>query len=111
MLDQLPADGHLLKELDFISEPKAAIAIGLTTQSLIKYRKNGNGPPYTQIGRQFFYSLTKLKAWIEAGGIAAEPADKPRRVSIKRKSKAFPARVKSKPSPGDDRVRAVKAAR
>ena len=65
---ELPADGHLLDTLDYLSEPKAAIALGIGTQTLIGYRKAGRGPPFTAIGRQFFYARAKLQQWLEAGG-------------------------------------------
>jgi hypothetical protein len=58
---ELPPNGYLLDELDLISEPMAAIAIDTTTQTLIKYRKDGKGPPYVMVGRKYFYSRARLK--------------------------------------------------
>jgi hypothetical protein len=71
MLDhppELPPNGFLLADLDYIPEPLAAIALDTAPQTLIKYRKLGCGPEYTLLGRRILYSRAKLQAWLEAGG-------------------------------------------
>ena len=71
MLDhppELPPNGFLLADLDYIPEPLAAIALDTAPQTLIKYRKLGCGPEYTLLGRRILYSRAKLQAWLETGG-------------------------------------------
>ena len=71
MPPELRENGSLLNDLEFISEAKAAIALDVSEQTLISWRKHKLGPPFSMIGRKFFYAVPKLKAWVEAGGTAA----------------------------------------
>ena len=64
----LPPDGYLLAELGYLEEPKAALAIKLSPQTLVEYRKSGYGPSYTVIGRSIFYSKENLQKWLDNGG-------------------------------------------
>jgi Helix-turn-helix domain len=76
---ELPPNGSLLDELDYLEELKAALALDLAPQTLISYRKAGTGPEFTLLGRRVLYSRASLKAWLEAGG--TRQADAP----VKRK--------------------------
>ena len=67
----LPAQGHLLAALGYIEEPMAAIAIDVSSQTMIEYRKKKIGPDYTVVGRTVLYHPTKLEAWLAAGGTRA----------------------------------------
>ena len=59
--------GFLLN--DYLPEPEAGPAIGVTPQTLTGYRKKGIGPDYTVVGRTIFYSRAALLAWLENGGV------------------------------------------
>ena len=65
---ELPANGSLLDDLDYLNELKAALALDVTPQTLISYRKADIGPEFVKIGRRVYYAREKLKAWLEAGG-------------------------------------------
>jgi hypothetical protein len=67
----LPPQGFLLKDLGYLEEPIAAIALDLMPPTLIEYRKAGIGPDYTVVGRTIFYSPTSLQKWLENGGTRA----------------------------------------
>jgi hypothetical protein len=75
--DQLPTPpkGHLLARLGYIEEEAAAIAIDVSEQTMIEYRKKRIGPDYTVIGRTILYHPTRLQAWLEAGGTRAFEAE------------------------------------
>lgn len=68
MVRELRENGSLLKDLDYISEAEAAIALNVSEQTLIDWRKRQIGPPFSMIGRKFIYAVAKLKQWVEAGG-------------------------------------------
>ena len=74
---ELPPNGSLLDDLDYLEETKAAIALDLATATLIGYRKAGTGPEFTLLGRRVLYSRAKLKDWLEAGGTRAADEAKP----------------------------------
>ena len=70
----LPPDGYLLEEWGYLEEPKAALSLNLSPQTLIDYRKAGIGPDYTVVGRAILYGQTNLQKWLEAGGTRAAAA-------------------------------------
>jgi len=80
---ELPPNGSLLADLDYLNEARAAIALNVGTPTLIGYRKAGVGPKFTLIGRRVFYSRTALKEWLEAGG-TLQTDDPPRKLKAKR---------------------------
>jgi len=61
----------LLAKLGYVEEAVAAIAIDVSPQTMIEYRKKGIGPDYTVVGRTVLYHPAKLEAWLEAGGTRA----------------------------------------
>ena len=67
----LPPQGYLLAKLGYIEEPMAAIAIDVSPQTMIEYRKKGLGPDYTIVGRTVLYHPTRIETWLEAGGTRA----------------------------------------
>jgi hypothetical protein len=71
----LPPQGYLLAELGMLEESMAAIAIDLSVQTLVEYRKKQIGPDYTVVGRTILYSPENLKAWLKAGGTRAVEAE------------------------------------
>lgn len=76
----LPVQGHLLAELGYLEELRAAIALDLSVQTLMEYRKDGRGPAFTVVGRTVLYHPTKLGEWLANGGTRQfeEAASKPR---------------------------------
>ncbi len=61
----LPVQGHLLAELGYLEELRAAIALDLSVQTLMEYRKDGRGPAFTVVGRTVLYHPTKLgSGWL-----------------------------------------------
>ena len=61
----LPPQGYLLAKLGYVEEAVAAIAIDVSPQTMIEYRKKGLGPDYTIVGRTVLYHPAKLEAWLE----------------------------------------------
>jgi hypothetical protein len=88
---KLPPDGYLLNSLEYLSEARAALAVDVTPQTFISYRKAGKGPKFTQIGRGFFYQIDSLKEWLAAGGTAA-PANTASTTPVTRTAKKARAR-------------------
>lgn len=52
--------------------PEAAAAfLGLATQTLARWRCEGNGPPFIRAGRAILYDPGDLSAWIAANRFAS----------------------------------------
>jgi hypothetical protein len=64
--------GHLLTELGYLDEIDASLALGVTIQTLVQYRKAGIGPEHTVIARKVFYSRDALAGWLANGGTRGE---------------------------------------
>jgi hypothetical protein len=77
MTAPLPPQGFLLAELGMLEEPMAAIAIDVSPQTLIEYRKRQIGPEFAVVGRTILYHPTKIKSWLEAGGTRAFETEAP----------------------------------
>jgi hypothetical protein len=50
----------------YLSEPEAAVELGLMGRTLRKYRDLGTGPPYVVIGRKVFYPRAALLDWVNS---------------------------------------------
>ncbi len=62
-----PADAaevHTVVEL--WSELHAASVIGVSGQSMSRWRKAGVGPPYLRLGRKVLYRPADVTAWIDS---------------------------------------------
>jgi hypothetical protein len=69
--EALPADGQILAELGYVDESDAAAGLGITTKTLIEYRRMGRGPVHTEVARRILYSREAIAAWLAAGGARA----------------------------------------
>jgi len=49
----------------FISERRVAEMLGISLRTLQRWRKEGEGPRSTKIGRKPFYELDELQKWID----------------------------------------------
>ncbi|HKG77616.1 MAG TPA: helix-turn-helix domain-containing protein [Beijerinckiaceae bacterium] len=67
----LPPDGQLLAELGYVDEAEAAAGLGITTKTLIDYRRNGKGPLHTEVARRILYSRQAIANWLATGGARA----------------------------------------
>jgi hypothetical protein len=63
-----PSPGYLLTELGFIDETEAAVALDITTETLVGYRKAGTGPCFAVLARRILYSRAALADWLNRGG-------------------------------------------
>ncbi len=55
------------KVLDgYLTEDEEAVALGVVKRTLRTWRKLGKGPPYTKVGRRFFYPIAGNPAWLKA---------------------------------------------
>jgi len=60
--------GYLLNALGYDEEAETAAGIGITPQTLVKYRKAGMGPPYLELAGKIFYAREAVGNWLAAGG-------------------------------------------
>jgi hypothetical protein len=51
-----------------LSEREAADILDLHPLTLLRYRRSGRGPEYSQIGRTIYYTPSALRAWAHGGG-------------------------------------------
>jgi transcriptional regulator with XRE-family HTH domain len=58
----------------YISRADLAAELGYAFETLIRWEKDGRGPPVTRIGRKVLYLRTSLKKWFEAQEGAAKGA-------------------------------------
>jgi hypothetical protein len=66
------APGYLLEDFGYLDEEKMAAALGITTQTLQGYRKNGKGPPHAVVARRVIYGIAGARDWLAAGGVHGE---------------------------------------
>ena len=63
----MPEDGNKSSSAKpFLTTKEAAAWLGLTRNTLEKWRVQGGGPPYRKHGRYVRYHLEDLIAWSEA---------------------------------------------
>ena len=48
----------------YIDAPKAAALLGLSTNTLAKWRLTGAGPRYIKLGRRVVYRQSDIEAWV-----------------------------------------------
>jgi len=57
--------------LGLVSEEQLAVELKRTTTTLRRWRKQGGGPPYVPVGREIWYRIPAVEAWLlsrERGG-------------------------------------------
>ena len=63
MTDQ-PKDRRVLD--GYLNESELAAEIGRSIVTLRLWRRKGDGPPFTRIKRTAYYSVEKVRRWIDA---------------------------------------------
>ena len=51
---------------DFLTQEEAADELKVCERTLDRWRKLGEGPPITRLGRRILYRRTSLQAWLHA---------------------------------------------
>jgi predicted DNA-binding transcriptional regulator AlpA len=51
---------------DYMPRKELAAKLDLAEATLIRWEKDGRGPPVTRIGRDVVYSIHSFKAWLKA---------------------------------------------
>ena len=66
-----PAAGDkiVIDDRQFLGEHLVAEMLGRHPRTLERWRKKGNGPAFTTIGRKVYYELNDLQEWIDRGKI------------------------------------------
>lgn len=59
---------------DYISREALADKLGKSVKTLVRWELDGKGPPVTRIGRDVFYRLPSLDAWLKAQERAGQSA-------------------------------------
>ncbi len=59
---------------DYISRKQLAADLKLAEATLIRWEKDGKGPPVTRIGRDVVYSIPSFKKWLKEQERAAKGA-------------------------------------
>lgn len=57
--------------LGLVPEEQLAVELNRMTTTLRRWRKHGTGPPYVPVGREIFYRILAVEAWLmsrEQGG-------------------------------------------
>jgi predicted DNA-binding transcriptional regulator AlpA len=51
---------------DFLTQPEAAVELRFCKRTLDRWRKLGEGPPITKLGRRILYRRSSLQSWLQA---------------------------------------------
>ena len=57
-------EGELLRK--FMSEAELATELGISTRTIIRWRRLHEAPPHTRIARRIFYHRDTAAAWLAA---------------------------------------------
>jgi hypothetical protein len=57
---------------DYISRDQLAEKIGKSVKTLVRWDKDGKGPPVTRMGRDVLYSIPSFERWLRAQERAAK---------------------------------------
>jgi hypothetical protein len=83
---------ELLRELGYVSEADAAMALGVQVSTLRNWRLKGHGPKFAKpSGETIVYSIETLRDWIEANTVD------PREAFAPTLADAAPARGRGRP--------------
>lgn len=48
---------------EFLTDRETADLLRVTIRTMMRWRRSGNGPPYTRTGRRLLYSRREIEAW------------------------------------------------
>ena len=83
----------LLRELGYVPESDAAMALGVQVSTLRNWRLNGHGPKFSKpSGETVVYSLDVLRDWIERNTV--DPSEALTRITL---ADAAPSRARGRP--------------
>jgi predicted DNA-binding transcriptional regulator AlpA len=68
----------LRHELAILTEEELARALGISIQTLVVWRGNGEGPAYAKLGRRVYYPHSAVKEWIGENWQDPKPAPRKR---------------------------------
>ncbi|MGO9326693.1 MAG: helix-turn-helix transcriptional regulator [Steroidobacteraceae bacterium] len=51
---------------DFLEQDEAAAELKVCSRTLDRWRRLGEGPPITKLGRRILYNRSSLRAWLGA---------------------------------------------
>lgn len=60
---------------DFLSQREAASELKVCERTLDRWRRLGEGPPITKLGRRILYRRTSLQSWLRARERASAPSN------------------------------------
>ncbi len=64
--EALSIGADLRRTLGLRTEDEVATALDLKQRTLEQWRVARTGPPFTKVGRNIFYKIESLKAWLDA---------------------------------------------
>jgi predicted DNA-binding transcriptional regulator AlpA len=56
---------RLRKEIGLVTPAELASALGVSEVTLQVWRQKGNGPRFTKLGKNIFYSMREIQHWTE----------------------------------------------
>ena len=59
----------------YFTDVEVAEYLGIQSQTLRKWRAQGQGPKYVPLGRSIRYRLADVDAWLESHAVAGGPSD------------------------------------
>lgn len=66
---------ELREKLGLLTNEEVAQVIAVTEHTLSVWRSAGKGPKFVRLGRNVFYRLADVQAWVDANVVTAEAAD------------------------------------
>jgi hypothetical protein len=75
----------------YLEETDLAKELGRNVATVRRWRKMRIGPPYTQNGREFLYSVEGTRAWLARGGTNGAAPAKQRRSHPRQDRRGQPA--------------------
>lgn len=69
--EQRAMNMHVFELLD---EGELADLVGVTMDTLQRWRVQGTGPAYVKLGKSVFYHRSQVKAWIAESAVEPTPA-------------------------------------
>jgi len=60
---------------EFLTDRETADLLRVTIRTMMRWRRDGNGPPYTRAGRRLLYSRREIDAWAAGRTFAHRAAE------------------------------------